>query len=519
MKKLHLFITLTVISHLAFSQVDYTLINSKYEIDEQQKALEADFFHTNVKPYNKKDFPVKVSMADDIFNGLDFEIDENGNFKKKKKKFVELGIIAGLGAGYDIEQKQIPFDSYLGMEVHSNPLRKITLHAEVYGGYSKMPAFLSQKTDSLGIVPQNGLAFLAQNGQYAFFNANWYASFRPKKYLNFEFGRGKHFLGDGYRSLQLSDNSNFAPYFKTDVEVWKIRYVYLINGLKDYDQRFPEKELYRKYTFTHYLSINATKWLNFNLFETVISSPIDSMGANRGIDFNYLNPAIFFRPVDLSQGSPDNVLVGAGGSIKILKATQFYGHAILDEFIYSHFRSQDGWWGNKYGLQAGYKSFNTLFIKNLYSQAEVNFVRPFTYSHSDPITAYGNFKQPLAHPLGANFREAIGILAYRYKDFGIQAKVAFNQYGANADTINYGNHIYRPYTDRILGDTGYQLTTGLKVETIYGELSFWYPVYKKMLFAEATIAYRRQTWESTQNESLFFSLGLKTPITNMYYDY
>ncbi|MEZ4949697.1 MAG: hypothetical protein R2784_09965 [Saprospiraceae bacterium] len=43
----------------------------------------------------------------------------------------------------------------------------------------------------------------------------------------------------------------------------------------------------------------------------------------------------------------------------------------------------------------------------------MNQVRPYTYSHRDSAANYSHFRQSMAHPLGANFREQIAILNYR----------------------------------------------------------------------------------------------------------
>ena len=50
--------------------------------------------------------------------------------------------------------------------------------------------------------------------------------------------------------------------------------------------------------------------------------------------------------------------------------------------------------------------------------AEWNQANPYTYAHKEPVQNYAHLNQPLAHPLGANFREFIIYgsyrLAYRY---------------------------------------------------------------------------------------------------------
>ncbi len=508
-KKIILIAFFLLINLSLFSQVQYINISNKFQRTYENEALKTDYFHTNIKPYNKKNIqnynPSSSDSCTALFN--------------KKSKIVSVLPIAGAEVVYDNKQKNTPFFAYAGVSLHSEFVKNISFHADIYGNYYKAPSFLTALIDSTKIIPHNGFVLSNKNGQYLYLNTNAYLSYMPEKYLNIEIGKGKHFFGDGYRSLFLSDNSNASPYAKIDVEIWKIKYIYLISKQKDYDLRFADQKLSNKFTASHYLSLNITKWLNINMFETVIGSPIDSMGANRGFDYNYLNPVIFFRPVDLSQGSPDNVIVGMGGSLKLMKTTQLYGQGVLDEFMLSRFIAGKGWWGNKYGLQAGIKSFKTLFIKNLYSQFEINFVRPFTYSHSEPISSYGNYGQALAHPLGANFEEGTAILSYSVKKLSAQMKITYSIYGQNKDTINYGQNIYRSYHDRTLGDEGYFLTNGIRTKVLYSEFKMWYPIVNELFFAEVGVAYRRETSSINNQENMLFFVGIKSPIGNKYYDF
>jgi len=509
-KKITITFTLIFISIYSFSQINYLLINNDYQQQFEKEALETRFFHTNVKPYNRQKITGKAKYENEIVNEVFGKLEKMFSTDNTKKTIIQP--IAGTELFADISQKDFPFHTYGGVKFHSEYIKNVSLHADVYANYYQSPSYLTSQIDSSDIIPHNGLALSSQNGKYAYLNANGYLSYMPAEYINFEIGRGKHFFGDGERSLLLSDNSNFTPYAKADVEVWKVKYVYLIAQQKDYDLRFPDDKFSTKYTATHFLSFHLNRFMNISLFETVISSPIDSMGANRGFDVNYMNPVIFFRPVDLSQGSPDNVLVGIGGSLRMFANTQFYGHGILDEFILSHYKAKNGWWGNKYGLQLGVKSFKTLRIENLYSQFEYNFVRPFTYSHSSPITAYGSYGQPLAHPLGANFKEGIAIVNYTYKDFTTQIKMSYSIYGENADTINYGHNIYRSYLDRTAGDEGYFLTDGINTKLVNVELKFWYPLVKDLFYAEAGAAYRKQSSAILNDNNMMFFVGIKSPI-------
>ena len=196
----------------------------------------------------------------------------------------------------------------------------------------------------------------------------------------------------------------------------------------------------QKFATYHHLSYNATKWLNVGLFESIVWQGGDTSGTRRGFDVNYLNPIIFYRPVEFSRGSPDNVLIGLNFKALILKKYQLYGQIILDEFSMNEVKAGNGWWANKQGVQVGWKFYDFLGIRNLTWQNELNYVRPYTYGHFTADQSYTHYAQSLAHPLGANFIENVQFLRYRYKRLGIQAKINLIQYGA--DTTNKNNFYY-----------------------------------------------------------------------------
>src|SRR6202000_3428748 len=130
------------------------------------------------------------------------------------------------------------------------------------------------------------------------------------------------------------------------------------------------------------LSLNATKWLNLGFFESVI------FGRTNNYELSYLDPVIFSRAIERFNGSPDNELLGFNFKIVTLKHLQFYGQFLLDEFTSKQFFSGDGYWANKYWIHLGGKYFDAFTIKNLDLQAELNIVRPYTYSHDDTVANY-----------------------------------------------------------------------------------------------------------------------------------
>ncbi|MBK7888774.1 MAG: hypothetical protein IPJ86_16255 [Bacteroidetes bacterium] len=344
-------------------------------------------------------------------------------------------------------------------------------------------------------------------------------NFQLNRHFTFEFGQDRHFIGDGYRSLLLSDNAFHYPYFKIITDVWKIRYVNLFMELRDLTREYlnDQSPFDKKYASMHYLDINIGKRASIGIFETVIWHA-DSGGA-RGFDMGYLNPFIFLRPVEFSINSPDNVLMGINAKFMINSRNLLYGQLMLDEFLLENVKSGKGWWANKQGVQAGFKSFNVLGVKNLYLQGELNYVRPYTYQHRDVLGSYSHHRAPLAHPLGANFWEAVGIVRYNYKRWHLDAKMSIAEVGYDTAGRNYGQNVFLSYNDRE-SEFGNEVGQGLKTTIMWVDLNINFlinPVYRMNLFANIAMRSSKQSGETIN--ALLVQGGIRTSLFNRYYDF
>ena len=177
----------------------------------------------------------------------------------------------------------------------------------------------------------------------------------------------------------------YSRTIKIESEFWKVKYVNLYSMHVDNYNGQENK----KFSSTHTLSWNINKAINLSIFESVVWAAKDSLN-QRNFDINYLNPIIFFRPVEYSIGSADNSFLGANLKLRFFKKHIFYGQLLVDEFLLNELRSGNGWWANKYGFQFGYKVFDLFGIKGLGAQIEYNEVRPFTYSHVVSQQNYGH---------------------------------------------------------------------------------------------------------------------------------
>lgn len=333
-------------------------------------------------------------------------------------------------------------------------LKSVYMHKSKFNAYfSIMPVSTSFDTtiahaiDSTGIIPHEGQYFSRSGNRYNYLTVRGGIKWKTASWFNLFAGYDKVFFGDGVRSLLWSDNS--APFWqvRATVTTKKISYVMLYSFLKGDDNEIPGIHPEDKYCSAHYLNWNIGKRITLSFFEAVVWRGSDS-SAYRGYDVNYINPIIFYRPVEFNLGSPDNVLIGAGGRLRIYKTTHLYGQLILDEFKLSEIKAKNGWWGNKFGILAGIRSIIDLPQNRfLLLQAEMSGVRPFTYSHVNSLENFGNSMQPIAHPLGANFRDIW--MKTSYTDSPWTFSITLNQslYGSDSLNKNMGYNIYRSYKD------------------------------------------------------------------------
>ena len=442
--------------------------------------------------------------------------------------------ILDLQVGKDTEAKfSSTFNNTRGLYVQAGLGEKFNFSASVYESQGRFAQYFNDYAESLkafgpdpAIIPGRGIAKRFKDDAYDYPVAEAYLSYSPAKFINIQFGHGKNFIGDGYRSLMQSDVSSPYPFLKLNTKFWKIKYTNTWMWLKDVrPEVVVDKSFLTKYMANHYLSWNVSKRLNVGLFESVIWTNSN----DRGFDVNYLNPLIFFRAIEFETGQgAGNAIVGASAKYKWNNNINIYGQFILDEFSLSDVKAGNKSWKNKFGYQIGAKYFNAFKIENLLLQFEYNHVRPYTYSHNTIVLNYAHNNQSMAHLWGANFREAILIGRYNYKRWFADAKFIFGVRGFDfndgTDNFSYGGDVYRDYNDRPF-DAGVEIGQGIKTKTFNAELQTGYiinPVSNLKLFTN--ISFRNfnpnaTTATTAKSNTTWFNLGLRTDLFNWYYDF
>ncbi len=340
--------------------------------------------------------------------------------------------VTGLGDLNFFQQVQSGYKTGLGLELTANIKDKL---------YFRLAGVEGVHQNSHGFQPKSYIDdSISKISLYSDLRGR--ISYTPNHIFNFQIGLDHNFIGEGARSMFLSDYGTPYPFGQIGMRFWRLEYVIMYQFLRERDNNRWEG----KFASSHHVSFNATKWLNIGIFETVLFQPKDTL-VNRGFDVEYLNPFVFYRPQEYSIGSSDNVLIGFDLTAKYKKHT-LYAQFILDEFVWAEIRAKSKWWASKYGGQFGIKGRFSKIGHDLFYRVEYNFARPYTYSHLSDDVNYGNQGRVLAHPYGSNFHEMLMELKWEHgKWFG---KVFANYFlrGKDKDGFNFGNDVYAPYINR-----------------------------------------------------------------------
>jgi hypothetical protein len=392
--------------------------------------------------------------------------------------------------------------------------KKVGFSAYLTENQERPPLYAQNFISRLSAVPGAGFYKDFKTTGVDYFDARGSISFNAAKYIDFQFGYDKQFIGNGYRSLFLSDFSNAALFLKVNTRIWKINYQNLFMELQSAFKPGGDKLLPKKYAAMHHLDVAVTKWLNIGLFEGVI------FGRQNRFDFSYLVPVIFYRSIEQQNGSFDNSVAGIDFKANIKKRFQVYGQFLLDEFLLSEIKKNTGFWGNKWALQIGAKYIDAFGIRNLDLQAEANRARPFTYSHRDSVANYTHYNQPLAHPLGANFQELIGIARYQpVPRWTIIAKGIYYTQGQDTAGKSLGGNIFLPNIAPFrTQEFGFKVGSGLKSQCLNASLQVTYEL-RENLFIDLGAVYRKFSSGGVATNTSIITGGIRWNIFRREYDY
>lgn len=510
-----------------FSQQNNLPLNRQSLLNIEKHLNHPDnYSHTNVKPY------IESVINYDAIARLEFELQKRKErtswlgrkLKQESLIFVDTSDFSlSIDPVFDFNFSRDVADNSSGAEaphfytntrglaVRGNIGKKVSFESSFYESQSFFVGYINDFVKKYSVVPGQGRVKPFKGNGFDYGIASGIVSYSPSPYFNFQFGHGKNFIGEGYRSLLLSDNAFNYPFFKINTRFAKnkLQYTNLYASLQNLDRisfsNSTEALFVRKSASFHYLSWNVYRRLQIGFFEGIIWKTSENTYP-KPVNPAYYAPLIFVNSLLLLNDTNNKTLIGTNIKYKILKNSVVYGQLILDEVE-----------ENRHGFQIGLKTFDIFRIKNLHFQAEYNTVSAFTYAHQTPLQSYSHYNQALAHPIGANFKEMVGIGNYRLKDLFIQLKINYITYKEDVAGSNFGRDILK--SDR---DIAANIIAGnpLPVKLIYHDIAIGYTINPKTnmnIILGFTNRYYNNTVSKLNNQMLYFAF--RTSLFNSYYDF
>lgn len=530
-------------AHKTYSRGDVTkyalsLDSSKHISDIDRAALQY-IYDDNNEWLTQNDLPLTLTGKRDTAN----EAPTPPQYRRRKKPLlkyfyqtpanlfeihqkgldIKLNPIINVSLSKGKDDAELAFVNQRGVELRGSIDNRVYFYTNIVESQSRFPNYVTtfieknQAIPDAGLYkPYPGLLFKIRNG-YDYLNAQGIIGFNVTPHIGVQMGHGKQFIGDGMRSLLLSDFANNYTFLRINTKIWKFDYQNIFAQLHADNHGNSSSALVgKKYMAFHQLSYNVNSRLNIGIFESVISHRA------KRFDVEYFNPLIFYRSIEHGLGSPDNVILGANFKWNVAKRFSIYGQLILDEFYFQKlFLDNQGWWANKYGGQIGVKYINAFNIDHLDLQVEYNKVRPFTYSHFDSLDNYTHGNLPLAHPLGANFKEFIFKARYQPTwKWLFEGRIMSATAGENAANVNWGNDPYIPYDRNRKTEYGYFTTAGVKAKTLLVTFDASYQLYHNMFLDFHMLARKKDSQDVTRNErTLYFGGGFRMNFGNLRLDF
>ena len=232
--------------------------------------------------------------------------------------------------------------------------------------------------------------------------ANGYVSFSPAKGIVFQLGHGRHFFGDGYRSLLLSDYAPDYQYLSGQYHFFdgKLLYKHVHSRLYNLSRipvaTTPESMLIPKSFGFNQLSFQATSALSFSLFEGTVFKAFNANSGTSTPHFSYYFPVMGSHFLAKDSLSSNSTLYGVNSSYKLTKGIKFFTQFAV--------RS-----ASKIGAQFGIRNEFSIDKRKTISflNLEYNYVPTAMYAvdSNNQFQQVSHMGHELAHPLGSGFSE------------------------------------------------------------------------------------------------------------------
>jgi hypothetical protein len=498
------------------SQVYLPLQNEVNSQIESQLFSHQINFSTFLKPYSFNGFTSCGLLSDSIFyrkKGKSWLIrklfyEPLIQVDSIRKFSISADPLFNFSYGHMNDDSRPYYHNIRGALLYGNLKQKLFFESSVLECQSRFPMYLSDFIFSSDVVPGMGQGRRFGKGGFDYSIAHGFLEFAVSSRFQISLGTGKLFAGDGYRSLLLSDVSFNYPYLHINYNLkqWHFSKIFAVTmsdtlPLDAYGVRT------KRLSSFDIISYTPASFFEVSLFDAFVYH-YPNLKKSISLDPAYFNPVIFSNL--LSNDSTFASLAGINIRLNIFRNVCLYHQIAISNPHYLGISNR------RLAVQTGIKFYNFLTINNLYLQAEYNWSGRDTYVSSDSLLNYSNYNQPLAHPLGNNFREEILRGSYRYRRFDFGCQYTWSEYGSK-------NISKLPKKSRFVSEIQYNnpfISQGPHAVVHYYAANISYIInFHSNRKIEAGFVKRTANYDSGKIDSEIFYFSFKTDLYNFYPDF
>lgn len=471
-------------SFLPVYESDFNLNDKLKDSSKQYYTLTEILFKKHLFEAKGSNYYITISPVADLSIGKDLvDTAERRLFQNTRGVFVECDLYKNFSFSTAYYENQGRFSHY--------ETDYYSAHCELYPNQSA-----GKYSTQNAVIPGGGRTkgFKTDGFDYGYAVGN--LVYKPHRSIILSAGNTPHFIGEGYRSLLLSDNSATAPYFRATFRFskkWEFNYMRsrLINLMRRPVSTTVEAYYETKAFSTNYVSYKPSDKISISLFEGILWSKGDSIVSK------HVNP-MFYNPIPIIAGvflpeNEINSLVGLNLSILPFNSHRIYGQIVIGNFK-----------GDQLAFQIGYRGYNFFQLKNFMLQLEYNNVSHNMYTASNSRLTYSHYNLPLAHSKGNSFQEFILRNNYEWKRIYYDIKSIFYL------LEDYSPVELLPVIKDVPSENGF---------VFLQQIELGYRFNKKMnLSFFVNWQYRSEQLTFNQTTNQFF-IGLRTGINNRYNDF
>ena len=345
--------------------------------------------------------------------------------------------------------------------------------------------------------------------------AGGHISYQALPNWNMQFGHGKHFVGEGYRSVILSDNSPTYPYLRSSLQLFKgkLEFTNLFASMQNLIRlpfgNSPESLFERKAFSMNTISFSPIKQIRLGFSEVVMWQSFVHLEGDKDFDPRWINPLPFYNSVALNWNENDNLFIGVDLALKPFDQVTLYGQYMIDD---AH--------TDRTSYQLGLKTTD-LFVKDLFLRAEYNESEHYTGAHDLSLQSLTHTNQPIAHPLGSGFKELILQVAYKYKRWFTD--VSHQSVQHDKDVImrsgnysNFGVNLLETYPNELPLPSQLDLvdlnSTKIRVGYLFNQFNNFMAFFSLQRRHQNGVLFPKE-------KNALISFGIKTELFNHYYDF